>query len=199
MYILWYKACHTWAGVPYLLIASEPSSIYSSTRFWWNHKSFPVAFVFPLLLLCSPLCLTEIYMPRKLVNNIRHMQNSRFAVKCTSGQPFDHLPHFMDRQHGELITYIIYIPLSPEFISQQYTLCTFSTCSVCRCSSPTMFSLMGPDLVGQVHMDTVNDFQDHPGAKQLGSHWSVCTDSRDGEIGLDLCSGTSIGVIYEYH
>ena len=88
----------------------------------------------------------------------------------------------MDHQHGELITNIYYIPLSPEFISQQYTLCTFSTCSVYRYSSPTVFSLMGPDLVGQVHMDTVNDFQDHPGAKQLGSHWSVCTDSQDGEL-----------------
>jgi len=162
---------------------------------------FPCSFCFFFAISLFTFVSQKSTCQKKLVNSIRHMQNSRFEVKCTSGQPFDHLPHFMDRQHGELITYIYYIPLSPEFISQQYTLCTFSTCSVCRCSSPTVFSLMGPDLVGQVHTDTVNDFQDHPGAKQLRSHWSVCTDSQDGKIGLDLCNGTSVnvGVVYEYH
>ena len=52
---------------------------------------------------------------------------------------------------------------------------SFSTCHICRSSSPTAFTPLGPDLVGQVHMEsslchgnTSNDIHDYPGAKQFG-------------------------------
>ena len=42
-----------------------------------------------------------------------------------------------------------------------------------RCSSPTAFAPLGPDLVGRVHMqsphgNTINNIHDYPGAKQSG-------------------------------
>ena len=84
-------------------------------------------------------------------------------------------------------------PLSPNSFPNSTHLCTFSTCHILGCSAPTTFAPLGPDLGGQVHMESPlgQNCSWQPRSLVIGGQSGEWTDSHAGPpLQLDW-TGTS--------